>query len=93
MPGATKVDMPLGRLRHGIGPELGRIGGPGEEEAGRADHQTRRSPIKFVVASDTGAAVAKKVLDEATIVNHRMMHLVAVLPSCLHNPPALQERE
>nr|ACF22742.1 CBL interacting serine/threonine kinase [Brachypodium distachyon] len=48
----------------------------GRYEVGRTIGQGAFAKVKFAVDSDTGAAVAMKVLDKATILNHRMMHQV-----------------
>ncbi|PNT75673.1 CBL-interacting protein kinase 24 isoform X3 [Brachypodium distachyon] len=48
----------------------------GRYEVGRTIGQGAFAKVKFAVDSDTGAAVAMKVLDKATILNHRMMHQI-----------------
>lgn len=68
--------MPRGRLLRGMGPELGKIGGRTIRPGALASQVRSRH---------TGASVAKKVLDKATVVNHRMMHLVPLL-----NKPCLE---
>ncbi|KAG8094732.1 hypothetical protein GUJ93_ZPchr0012g21585 [Zizania palustris] len=48
----------------------------GRYEVGRTIGQGTFAKVKFAVDADTGAAVAMKVLDKATILNHRMLHQI-----------------
>uniref|UniRef100_A0A0E0LDB9 non-specific serine/threonine protein kinase n=1 Tax=Oryza punctata TaxID=4537 RepID=A0A0E0LDB9_ORYPU len=48
----------------------------GRYEVGRTIGQGTFAKVKFAVDADTGAAVAMKVLDKDTILNHRMLHQI-----------------
>jgi hypothetical protein len=67
----------------------------GRYEVGRTIGQGTFAKVKFAVDADTGAAVAMKVLDKDTILNHRMLH--QVIPPLLlsryppHPPPPVHE--
>jgi hypothetical protein len=52
----------------------------GRCEVGRTIGQGAFAKVKFAVNTDTGAPVAMKVLDKATILNHRMLQQVASPP-------------
>ncbi|KAF7102865.1 hypothetical protein CFC21_103927 [Triticum aestivum] len=47
----------------------------GRYEVGRTIGQGSFAKVKFAVDADTGAPVAMKVLDKATILNHRMLQI------------------
>ncbi|KAM3192307.1 hypothetical protein ACQJBY_069501 [Aegilops geniculata] len=48
----------------------------GRYEVGRTIGQGSFAKVKFAVDADTGAPVAMKVLDKATILNHRMLQQI-----------------
>jgi len=48
----------------------------GRYEVGRTIGQGSFAKVKFAVDTDTGAPVAMKVLDKATILNHRMLQQI-----------------
>jgi hypothetical protein len=48
----------------------------GRYEVGRTIGQGSFAKVKFAVDSDTGTAVAMKVLEKDTILSHRMLHQV-----------------
>ena len=48
----------------------------GRYEVGRTIGQGTFAKVKFAVDSETGAAVAMKVLNKETILSHRMLHQV-----------------
>ncbi|XP_062229186.1 CBL-interacting protein kinase 24-like [Phragmites australis] len=48
----------------------------GRYEVGQTIGQGTFAKVKFAVDADTGAAVAMKVLDKDTILNHRMLHQI-----------------
>lgn len=52
----------------------------GRYEVGRTIGQGSFAKVKFAVDADTGAPVAMKVLDKATILNNRMLQQVAAAP-------------
>nr|CAB3468352.1 unnamed protein product [Digitaria exilis] len=52
----------------------GRTKRVGRYEVGRTIGEGTFAKVKFAVDSDTGAAVAMKVLDKETILSHRMHH-------------------
>uniref|UniRef100_A0A8I7B0N4 Non-specific serine/threonine protein kinase n=1 Tax=Hordeum vulgare subsp. vulgare TaxID=112509 RepID=A0A8I7B0N4_HORVV len=45
--------------------------------------------VKFAVDADTGVPLTMKVLDKATILNHRMLQQVAAPPSPSLDPSTL----
>jgi serine/threonine protein kinase len=47
---------------------------------GRTIGQGAFAKVKFAVNTDTGAPIAMKVLDKASILNHRMLQQVASPP-------------
>jgi serine/threonine protein kinase len=49
----------------------------GRYEVGQTIGQGSFAKVKFVVDSDTGTAVAMKVLEKDTILSHRMLHQVS----------------
>uniref|UniRef100_A0A453SFA8 non-specific serine/threonine protein kinase n=1 Tax=Aegilops tauschii subsp. strangulata TaxID=200361 RepID=A0A453SFA8_AEGTS len=49
----------------------------GRYEVGRTIGQGSFAKVKFAVDADTGAPVAMKVLDKATILNNRMLQQVS----------------
>ena len=57
----------------------------GRYEVGRTIGQGTFAKVKFAVDSETGAAVAMKVLDKETILSHRMLHQVP--PVLIRSPP------
>jgi serine/threonine protein kinase len=52
----------------------------GRYEVGRTIGQGAFAKVKFAVDTDTGAPVAMKVLDKATVLDHHMLKQVAAPP-------------
>jgi serine/threonine protein kinase len=56
----------------------------GRYEVGRTIGQGAFAKVKFAVDTDTGAPVAMKVLDKATVLDHHMLQQVAAPPLSSH---------